>query len=509
MDGERKGRARNRTPSGPARAVDYWNLQNPFPMQPVFSEDEIASMHETALRVLEELGLRVLNAEARALFGAAGAIVDEDSEMVRIGREIIEQALVTAPRSITLKGGAPHRDLIFAPGRLTFQSGASAPHATDLERGRRPAGIRDFRELVQLTQAFDVMHAVQTLVEPQDIPPHLRHYAMTEAELTLTDKVPGVFARGKGQTSDIFEMIRIVRGLSEEDFIRDPYCLTVINSNSPRQLDVTMSQGVMDFARAGQVVVATPFTLMGAMAPITVAGSITLSHAEALSIIALNQLARSGAPVLYGTFTSNVFMKSGSPALGTPEQFKATLAAGQFARLIGMPWRCATGSAANINDAQAAHETQFALWASVLAGATMVLHSTGWLESGLSVSYEKFITDIEMLQMVAELCGPTPATADEIGFDAIAEVAPGGHFFATTQTLERYRTAFYEPVVADWSNFGSWTEHGARDANERATDIWKEIVARDWRAPVGEDRLEQLDDFITRRKRDGGASPTG
>lgn len=506
----RQGRARHHEAgAGPARAVDYRHLRLPCTPQTVFSEDEIAAMHDTALRVLEELGIRVLLPEARELFRRAGARVDEDGQMVFIGREIIAAALATAPRSITLKGGGPGRDVLLEPGVITFQSGASAPHATDLERGRRPGSLRDFRELMLLTQAFDVLHLTQTPVEPQDIAPHLRHYATTEAQLTLTDKPLCVFARGQGQTADNFAMIRMIRGLSEEEFAAAPYAFTVINSNSPRQLDVVMSQGVIDFGRSGQMVIATPFTLMGAMAPITVAGSITLSHAEALAIIAMNQLARPGAPVMYGTFTSNVFMKSGAPALGTPEQFKATLAAGQLARLIGMPWRCATGSAGNIADAQAAHETQLALWGCMLGGATTVLHATGWLESGLALSYEKFVTDVELLQMMAELCAPTAATADDIGFDAIAEVAPGGHFFAAGQTLERYRTAFYEPLVADWTNFGTWTEHGARDANARATDIWKAIVAADHRVPVAGDRLEALHGFIARRTAEGGAPPTG
>lgn len=506
----RQGRARAREAAAePARTVDYRHLRIPFPPQPVFSEDEIAAMHDSALRILEDFGLRLLLPESREMFRRAGALVDEDSQMVRIGREIIESVLTTAPRSITLRGGNRGRDVLLEPGRITFQSGASAPHATDLTRGRRPGSLRDFRELMLLTQAYDVLHLTQTPVEPQDIPPHLRHYATTEAQLTLTDKPLCVFARGSGQTADNFAMIRMIRGVDEETFAADPHTFTVINSNSPRQLDVVMSQGIIDFARAGQMVIATPFTLMGAMAPITVAGSITLSHAEALAIIAMNQLARPGAPVMYGTFTSNVFMKSGAPALGTPEQFKATLAAGQLARLIDMPWRCATGSAGNIADAQAAHETQFALWACLLGGATTVLHSTGWLESGLALSYEKFVTDVEVLQMMAELCAPTGAAPADIGLDAVEETAPGGHFFAAGQTLERYKTAFYEPLVADWTNFGTWTEHGARDVNARATDIWQEIVARDHHVPLSSGRVEELHDFIARRTAEGGAPPTG
>ena len=181
--------------------------------------------------------------------------------------------------------------------------------------------------------------------------------------------MPFLYARGSAQVADGFEMIRLARGLSEAEFCTGVHCYTVINTNSPRQLDIPMAQGIIDFARGGQVSIITPFCLAGAMAPITVAGALTLQHAEALAGIALAQLTRPGAPVIYGSFSSNVDMKSGAPAFGTPEHVKATLGAGQLARHIGLPWRAGGGSAANTADAQAANETQFGLWGAVLAGA--------------------------------------------------------------------------------------------------------------------------------------------
>lgn len=503
-----KRRRAGRTGStGSVRVTDYRTLRNPFPPVAAFSEDEIAAMHDASLRVLEELGVKVLLPEARQLFRAAGAKVDDATEMVFIGREIVAAALNSAPRSINLRAGHPDRDLVLELGTMTFQPGAGAPNATDLVRGRRPGSARDFCELIQLTQSFDALHLVPPLVEPQDVPMHLRHYMTMEAILTLSDKVPFVYARGTPQVRESFEMLRDFRGLSDAEFAAQPQCYTVINTNSPRQIDIPMANGLIDFARAGQVAVVTPFTLMGAMAPITVAGAITLSHAEAMAGITLNQIARPGAPVLYGTFTSNVDMKSGSPAFGTPEHFRASLAAGQMARLIGLPWRCASGSAANINDAQAAHETQFGLWGCVMAGATTILHAAGWLEGGLSISYEKLITDMEAVNMIADLCTKAQAGPDEIGFDAIAEVEPGGHFFAAAQTMARYQTEFYQPVVADRSNFGTWSEHGAMDANHRATAIWQEIVARNWQAPVSPDQVDRLQSYIRKRTAEGGAPP--
>lgn len=506
--GRRTGRRRGQgAVAPPQRQVDYHNLRNPFPPATAFSDDRIEAIHATALQVLEELGIKVLLPEARALFRAAGARVDDASEMVFIGRDVVEAAVASAPKSFVLRGAVRPRDLVLELGALIFQPGAGAPHATDLVRGRRPGALTDFRDLVQLTQHFDALQMVPPLIEPQDVPTPLRHYAMTETILTQTDKIPAVYARGTPQVMDCFEMVRDFRGLSDLEFAAESHCYTIINTNSPRQIDIPMAQGLIDFARHGQLSIVTPFTLMGAMAPITVAGALALSHAEALAAITLTQLVRPGAPVCYGTFTSNVDMKSGAPAFGTPEQVKASLGAGQLARKLGLPWRCAAGSAANINDVQAAHETEISAWGSVLAGATVVLHSAGWLEGGLTVSYEKLITDMEMVQVFAELCAKTPADDAEIALDALREVQPGGHFFGAAHTMERYQTAFYDPLAADWSNFGTWTDRGSVDTNTRATGIWQGILANFTPPAHNPDRIAGLAEFIARRTEDGGAAP--
>ena len=505
--GRRRGRSA-KVESTLKRDVNYRQLKNPFTPMNVFSNDEIANMHATSLRMLEELGMKVLLPEARKIYAKGGARVDEDSEMVYIGRDIIEAALVTAPKTINLRGGARHRDLVLELGSLVFQPGAGAPHSTDLERGRRPGSGRDYREYTQLSHHFDVFQMMSPSVEPQDIETNIRHYFTTETQLTLTDKVPFLYSRGTPQAMDNFEMMRDFRGLSDIEFLTEPHSYTVINTNSPRTLDIPMAQGLIDIARHGQMSIVTPFTLMGAMAPITVAGAITLSHAEALAAITLTQLTRPSAPVCYGTFTSNVDMKSGAPAFGTPSHFHASLAAGQLARHLGLPWRSAAGSASTTNDVQAANENQFGLWGCLMAGATVVIHAAGWLEGGLSVSYEKVVTDAEVLNMVAELCAGRAAGADEIGFDnAISHVDPSGHFFATPQTMERYNTEFYEPIVHDYANFGTWKERGAKDATTRATSVWKGILEADKRPKVDETKVEALHAFIEKRTAEGGALP--
>jgi trimethylamine--corrinoid protein Co-methyltransferase len=232
-----------------------------------------------------------------------------------------------------------------------------------------------------------------------------------------------------------------------------------------------------------------------------------LQHAEALAGVTLAQLARPGAPVAYGGFSSNVDMKSGSPAFGTPEHIRANLGSGQLARYIGLPWRSATGAASNMADAQGATETVNALWAAMLAQATVTVHAAGWLEGGLSFGYEKFILDIEALQTLAELCRPAAADTAALAYDAIAEVAPGGHFFAAAHTMERYQTAFYAPIVADLSNHGLWMENGAKRADQRATAIWQKVLA-DFTPPAACDGVgERLAAYVEQKIQAGGMPP--
>lgn len=507
MRPSRRPSGSNHRHSPPVRTTSYRLLRNPFTPQRAFSDDAVAAMHESALRVTETLGIRVLLPEARALYRQAGALVDDDQQMVRIGREIIAHALASCPRSFRGFGADPTSSVEFAQGSLVFVGGSSCPNVSDLERGRRPGTLADYVELLKICQHFDVLQISGNYTEAQDVPVHLRHYAAMRAQLTLSDKMPFVHSRGREQVEDAFAMIRLARGLSEQEFRGSVYAHTMINSNSPRVLDNSMAQGLIDFARNGQMAIVTPFCLAGAMAPITIAGALTLQHAEALAGVTLAQLAQPGAPVLYGSFLSNVDMRSGSPAFGTPTHLQATLGAGQLARLVGLPWRAGAGTAANVVDAQAAWETQFSLWASMLAGATVCIHAAGWMEGGLTHSYEKLITDIEVLQMLAELCVPPPADQDAIGFQAIAEVQPGGHFFSAAHTMARYRTAFYEPLIADTTNYGTWQEQGERTAVMRAHDKWKEVLSQYAPLPDSAATAAALDEFIARRTGAGGAPP--
>jgi trimethylamine--corrinoid protein Co-methyltransferase len=489
------------------RSRSYRHLTNPFEPLRVFSDDQVAAIHEAALDILETQGMRVLLPEARAVYARGGGTVDETPSVVRLDRGLVSRSLATAPHDITLHGRTREWDMPVSGRHVVFAPTSGPPNIIDTVHGKRAGTFADFCNLLKLCQNHEVIHVLGGCVEPQDIPVQVRHLETTRAMLMLTDKIPLVYARGPGQNADNFEMLRIAYGLTPEEFASRPYTCTIINTNSPLQLDIPMANGIMDYAVAGQVMIITPFTLAGAMAPVTIAGALTLAHAEFLAGLTLAQIVRPGAPIVYGSFTSNVDMKSGSPAFGTPEYTKAAFGAGQLARFIGIPWRSSNATASNAPDAQAAYESQMSLWGALMGGCNFILHAAGWLEGGLTTSYEKFMLDIEMLQMFAETFQPVGATPDDLAKDAIAEVGAGGHFFGCGHTMARYRTAFYAPLVSDWQNYGQWVEGGSRTATDRAATLWQQSLER-YVPPVRDPAIiEAIDDFVARRAAAGGSPP--
>jgi len=251
-------------------------------------------------------------------------------------------------------------------------------------------------------------------------------------------------------------------------------------------------------------VIVTPFTLSGAMAPATLAGALALQNAEALGVIAFMQMVQPGAPVIYGGYTSNVDMKSGAPAFGTPEYARAAMAGGQLARRYKLPYRSSNACAANAVDAQAAYESEMSVWGAVMGGANLLKHGAGWMEGGLVASFEKLIVDAEILQMMAEFLEPLTIDDDTLALEAIGGVPPGGHFFGEAHTLARYETAFYQPILSDWRNFETWREAGALDTTQRANAVWKRLLAEYHEPPLDQAAAEALDAFVAKRKEQGG-----
>ncbi|MCR9151395.1 MAG: trimethylamine methyltransferase family protein [Rhodobacteraceae bacterium] len=468
--------------------------------------EALVQIHEASLTILEEIGMDFLSPRARAMAISAGATAGPEPERLRFDRGLVTEMVAKAPARFVLRAGDPLKNLPIGEGFTHWGCVSSAPQVNDLSGGRRPGSQEDFRRFVKLGHGLNVIGFFGGYpVEPQDLPPATRHLDCISDFLTLTDKVFHPYCLGATRIRDALDLIRLARGLTEDELREGPQCYTVVNSSSPLRYDAPMLDGLIEMALANQCVCFTPFTLAGAMAPITLAGALAQQNAETLAGIAFAQMVRPGAPVIYGAYTSNVDMRTGAPAMGTPEYFKAAVISGQLARFYGVPYRSSGGNAANAPDAQAVYETTFALWGAKLGQADIVMHSAGWLEGGLSASPEKLVIDAEILQGIDAAFAPVAVDDESLGLDAIREVGPGGHFFGAAHTMARYTSEFYSPLLSDWSNFGAWTAAGSRETLARAHDLMKALLDAYEPPALEPARAEAMAAHVARRKAEGGA----
>ncbi|MBS1269800.1 MAG: Glycine betaine methyltransferase [Gammaproteobacteria bacterium] len=475
------------------------------PTEPVNAEG-VARIHDAAMRILEDIGIEFLHVEAKQVLKAAGCTVDPDSDNVRMDRGFVMEQVAKAPSSFTITPRNPDHRVVIGDGHAAFGQVASPPNVSDLDNGRRGGNRQDFQNLLKLAQSFNCIHLICGYpVEPIDIHASIRHLDAIFDLLTLTDKAMQPYPLGKERIEDAMEMVRIAGGLNWEEFKATPRMFTNINSSSPLKHDWPMLDGAMRMARHKQPVIVTPFTLSGAMAPITIAGAVAQQTAEALAAIALLQVVQPGTPVVYGSFTSNVDMKTGAPAFGTPEYMRATQMSGQMARRYNLPMRVSNANASNVPDAQATWESVYSLQAASMAHGNIVYHAAGWLEGGLCASFEKFIIDCELLQQLTYYHQPVSVTDDDLAVETIKEVGPNGHFLGCAHTQQRYKTAFYSPFLSDWSNFEQWEQNGSVTATQRANRIWKQVL-EEYQPPKMDPAIrEELESFVERRKREGGA----
>ncbi len=484
---------------GPALAP-LPRLTVPWAPLEILTTEQVERILDAAFRVLEEAGLEIRSLAARDVYRRAGAPVDDSTQIVRLGRDLVATQLAMAPERFVLRSRDPARDLHVGGNVVNFGPVNGAPNISDLERGRRYGDLESFRNILRLTHRLGILHwQGGIVVEPVDVPVCVRHLAAYQAHIEHSDIVWAARGVGGVQAEDALRMSAIEHRCSVEELAARPTLMTVTNVNSPRRVDEEILDNIMVMARHGQCVVITPFTLMGAMAPVTLAGALVQQTAEALAIVALCQLLRPGTPCVMGSFTSNVDMRTGSPAFGTPEYVNAVLASAQIGRRLRIPVRTSAVNASPAVDAQSTYETMFSLQAAILSHSHLINHAAGWLEGGLSASLEKIIVDAELLRGWAELLKPISFDDDDIGVEAIKGVPPGGHFFGSAHTLARYEKAFYRPLLSDWSNFENWTDAGARDATRRATAIWKQMLAEYVAPPLDPAVREELDAYVAAR----------
>ncbi len=460
----RRARTERRSASiSPLARIPWLAVQNNMPPLTRLNAEDEEKIHEASMRILEETGLAFMDVEALDMWAQAGAKVDHDRQLVWIDRHLLLELVAQAPNWFTWRARNPERNLTIGKNHINFAPNGGVVFVHDLENGRRPGQMEDYRNLLKLVQMCNVMHIVgEQLVVPHDVPVSFRHLHRSLAALTLTDKAYTEAAHGRIIASDNIQMAKIVFGddITESN---EPVLGGVINASSPLRFDDRMLGGMLTYARANQVLIVTPFILAGAMSPITMAAAVAQQNAEALAGIAFVQLARAGAPVIYGGFATNIDMQSGAPAFGTPEGAWATIAGAQLARRYGIPFR-SSGSltTANVPDAQAAMETMWTSWPAVLAHSNLLLHAVGWLEGGLTVGYEKTIIDMENLAMFQ-------------------------HFFQEVEVSD-------ETLALDMIGVG--------DAAARANKVWKQVLEVYQLPELNQDIHDELVAFVATREKE-------
>ncbi|RUU07080.1 methyltransferase, partial [Mesorhizobium sp. M7A.T.Ca.TU.009.01.3.2] len=426
MTQDRRGggrRSRLERGGGGIAQLPWQHVENPYPPMQLLDEERMERLHDTSMRILSELGIRVMSERVMDLFASAGAIVDREEKIIRIDESLVREALRAVPSSFTLTSRNPEKQVHLGGNSLVFGLVAGPPNVHDRINGRRQGNLPDYQNFIRLAHHFNAIHIIgNQVVAPMELPANSRHLDTYYANLTLSDLSFHCTAIGRVRAMDGINMMAIARGISVEAMRASPGVTTIISINSPRLFDDAMAEGLIAMAEHGQPVTVTPFTLMGAMTPVTLAAALCQQNAEALFGVVLTQLVNPGTPVMYGAFTSNVDMKSGAPAFGTPENAKANIIAGQLARRYNLPYRTSNANASNVVDLQAAYETEMATWGAVLGGANLVYHAAGWLEGGLTASYEKLILDVEILQNMMEFLRPLPFQEDDLGFEAIKSV---------------------------------------------------------------------------------------
>jgi len=495
--GGRSARLARRAAAGTGRAPAI--ITRKIPPYDLLDEAALQRLEAHADWILREIGIEFRgDDEALRLFKDAGATVT--GARVRFDSGLARALCSTAPRSFRMAGRDPASAIILGGDHLVLMPAYGPPFVTDLERGRRYATIEDFRNFVKLTYASPWLnHSGGTVCEPVDLPVNKRHLDMVYAHLRWSTKPFMGSVTAPERAEDSIAMARLVFG----DVFLEKNCVIQgnINVNSPLVYDQVMSGALKAYARANQSVVVSPFILGGAMGPVTQPALLAQAHAEAMAGIALSQLVRKGAPVVYGNFLTTMNLKTGAPTFGTPEANLSTFAIGQLCRRLGLPLRCGGQlTASKLADGQAMQESAASMMAGILAGSNFVFHAAGWLEGGLTMGYEKFVMDLDHCGMMLRMSGGLTVGEEQLAAEAYREAGPGEAFLGTAHTLAHFETANYLSDLADTASYEQWVEGGRLDLEQRANRRWKEMLA-DYQAPPLDPAIDEaLQDFMARKK---------
>jgi trimethylamine--corrinoid protein Co-methyltransferase len=476
-------------------------LTNELPRFEILDEAAMQELERGWRRIVRDLGIDFLHEEALDVLRDAGQQVE--GELVRFDPDWILEQVAKAPSEFELQARNPERTVRIGGPNMVFAAVYGCPFVRE-GLDRRDASYADFENLVRLAQFYPQLDSPGgTICEPNDLPLDSRHLDMVYALVTLSDKPFMGSVTSGPNAADTIAMAEMVFG--REALERTPAVISLINVNSPLRYDDRMLAALLEYARAGQALIITPFLLMGAMSPVSIPAALAQQIAEALAGIALVQTIRPGCPVVFGSFLSNTDMQSGSPSFGTPESATGLFCTGQIARRFGLPFRSGGAlTSSQVVDAQAGYESMMSLWPTFLAGTNFVLHAAGWLESALVSCYEKFIVDVEQLRMLHEVFTPLRIDEEALAYSAHEEVGQGGHFLGAAHTLERFRECFYRPLVSSTENYERWNRGGGNDAAARASAIWKQTLEAYEEPPIDADLKAELKAYVDLRRKELG-----
>lgn len=483
-------------------------FQNKMPRYEILSDDAMAALDRGWRRLMTEIGVEFMDQRALDLFAAAGQRVEDNK--VFLDPDFVLEQVAKAPREFDIQARNPANNVHIGGDHMAFGAVYGPPFVREGEV-RRDATFEDYKNFVKLAQSYAVLDSAGGVIcEPNDTPLDSRHLDMIYALQTLTDKIYMGNVVSGVNAADTIAMSSILFGNGDRDAGRasieqTPASISLINCNSPLRWDDRMLEAQFEYSSANQPVVLTPFILMGAMSPVTIPAALVQQITEALSGIALSQLIRPGCPVVFGSFLSNIDMQSGSPTFGTPESGIGLLCTGQIARHFGLPFRTGGGlTSSQVPDAQAGYEALMTMLPTFLAGTNWVMHSAGWLEGGLVAGYEKFIVDVELVQMLQHEFTPLEIDEDSMAFGAHEEVGHGGHFLGAMHTMERFRTCFYRPMLSSSENYERWMRGGGLDTAARAGKVWKDKLAAYEQPPLDEAIRAELQEYVVRRRAELG-----
>ncbi|WP_133485525.1 trimethylamine methyltransferase family protein [Aliiroseovarius marinus] len=505
------GRRRSR---GKRQARDGAPGQNPhlerpyikrgIPTYDILGEEALSQIEATADRIMAEIGIEFRDdPETVEMFRKAGGEVtqlDDTRWNIKFAPGMIREILKTAPGVFTQHARNPANNVQIGGDNVVFAPSYGSPFVMDLDKGRRYGTLEDFQNFVKLGQASPWLHhSGGTVCEPTDVPVNKRHLDMVYAHMRYSDRPFLGSITAPERAADSVEMCRVLFGA---EFV-DQNCVIMgnFNTTSPLVLDGITTQGIREYARAGQGSIHLPFLLGGAVSPLTMAGSIAQCLAESMVSCAVAQLERPGAPVVLASFLSSMSLRSGSPTFGTAEPAVGSLVYGQLARRLNLPLRCAGNfSTSKLPDAQAMQQAMMSMMSAVQCGANFLLHSAGFLDGLLSMSYEKFMLDLDLCGALHSYYDGVVVNEDTLGFDALAEQGPGEHLFSTAHTMRHYKTAYYDSALDDNQPWETWDEQGEIDMATRANQRWKAQLAAYEAPAIDEATDEALQDFIARKK---------